>query len=97
HEWTLSADLEENLTQMRGRLSELDGRVATLAEAARLVAEELRSVDGQCQVQRQGVTSLEQTLQGVVRHLAELQHQVQADKAAHLEQMREAARLQNDA
>ena len=28
HEWTLSADLEKNLTQMRVRLSELEGRVA---------------------------------------------------------------------
>ncbi|HLJ91558.1 MAG TPA: chromosome segregation protein SMC [Gemmataceae bacterium] len=97
HEWTLSADLEKNLTQMRARLSELDGRVNALAEAAGLAAQDLRRVDAQCQVHRQGVEALEQELQATVGRLTELQNQVEADKASHLDQMRLAARLQNDA
>jgi chromosome segregation protein len=97
HEWALSADLDKDLAQMRERLSELDVRVTALAEAAALAAEEFRGVDEQCKAQRHGVHVLEQNLQAVLGRLAELQSQVQADKAGHLEQMRQAARLQNDA
>src|SRR5262249_9161313 len=97
HEWTLSADLEKNLTQMRNRLSELDVRVAALAEAAARAAQEPRGVEARCQIQREGVQVLEQEVQAAVRRIAELHSQVQTDKASHLEQMRQAARLQNDA
>jgi chromosome segregation protein len=97
HEWALSADLDKDLTQMRDRLSELDVRVAALADAAALATEEFRGVDEQGKAQRHGVHVLEQELQAVLGRLAQLQSQVQADKASHLEQMREAARLQNDA
>jgi chromosome segregation protein len=97
HEWTLSADLEKNLIQVRVRLCDLDGRLAELAETATRAAEELRSAQTQCQAEAQHVHLLEEQLNEAVRRLAELQSQIQADKTSHLEQMRQAARLQNDA
>jgi chromosome segregation protein len=96
HEWTLSADLEKDLTEMRGRLRELDSRVVALAQAAAVAVAELTNVEAQGLVQRRGVHSLEQELQTTIARLDELQNQVEADKASHLDQMRHAARLQND-
>jgi chromosome segregation protein len=97
HEWTLSADLDRDLVQTRGRLTELNARVATLAEAAGQAALELRGVEGRFQEQRQGVALLEQELHAAVARLAELHEQMNASKTEHLEQMRQAAHLQNDA
>src|SRR5439155_18893437 len=82
---------------MRLRLSELDGRVTALAEAAALAGGELRQVQTHGHSQRQSVAVLEEEAQTSQRRLSELQTQVQADKASHLEQMRQAAHLQNDA
>src|SRR5262249_36116043 len=52
HEHPLSADLETELRQTRARLTELNGRVAALAEAAAHAAEELHGVSVQCDGQR---------------------------------------------
>src|SRR5204862_4455019 len=46
--------------------------------------------------QRQGVHAREDELQHAILRLRLLQTQVQTDKNAHLEQMRRAARFQND-
>ncbi|MCS6850955.1 MAG: chromosome segregation protein SMC [Gemmataceae bacterium] len=97
HERQLVADLEANLAETRGRLSDWASQVATLLEAAAQAAEEIGRVEQQCQVRRQAVRVLEDELKQVVHRLAELQKQVQADKNEHLEQMRLAARWQNDA
>jgi chromosome segregation protein len=96
HEWTLSADLETDLERTRAHLTELNARVAALSAAVAKVAEELAAMEAECEEQRQGVDRQEQELQSVVRRLAALQQQLQADKTEHLEQMRQAARLQND-
>src|SRR5439155_6336620 len=92
----LTADLETDLTGTRRRLTELNGRVAALAEAVASAAAELRDVEGQCLEQRQGVHAREDELQHAILRLRLLQTQVQTDKNAHLEQMRRAARFQND-
>jgi chromosome segregation protein len=97
HEWALSTDLESDLARTRARMTELNARVAALAEAAAAAATELQGVEARCQEQRQGAGALEEQLQAAVVRLGELQNEVQADKADHLEQMRQAARLQNDA
>ena len=97
HEWTLSADLEKNLTQMRAQRNELDERLAVLAEATARAADELGGAERLCQAQAQDVHLLEEQLHEAVRRIGELQSQVQADKVRHLEQMRQAAHLQNDA
>ncbi len=97
HERTLSNDLETDLAATRGRLTELTARVAALSEKAGLAAVELRQVETQGEEQRRRVESLETLLEEAVRRLTDLQTQVQADQAEHLEQMRRAARLHNDA
>jgi chromosome segregation protein len=97
HERALTADLEGELSRTRLALAELDGRVASLADAAEQVTAELRQAEAQSQEQRVGVRAIEDELQRVVLRLAVLQKQVAADQEAHLESMRQAARLQNDA
>jgi chromosome segregation protein len=97
HEWSLSADLDKNLVQMRAQLNELNDRLAVLAQAAAQAAQELGGAEAQCQTQAQNVHILEQQMNEAVRRMVQLQNQIQADKANHLERMRQAARLQNDA
>jgi chromosome segregation protein len=97
HERALSADLEADLARTRAGLTEQAARVAALAEAAARAAAELRGVEAQCQDQRLGVHTLEDELQAIVRRLDDLHKQIQDDKDEHLEQMRRAAHLQNDA
>jgi chromosome segregation protein len=96
-EWALSADLEADLAATRGRMAELTARVAALSEAAAAAAEEVRRAEAKGEEQRQNVRALEEALQAAVSRLEELRGQVQADKAEHLDQMRQAARLHNDA
>ena len=96
HEQSLSADLETDLAASRAKTTELKGRVATLAEAAAQAAGQLQGVETHSHEQRHGVRALEDLLQAAVLRLAELNAQIQTDKAEHLEQMRQAARLHND-
>jgi chromosome segregation protein len=97
HEWSLAADQETELARTRARLIELSTRVTSLSEAVTKARDELRDAEAQGEVKRQAARTLEQELQTAVSRLAELGRQIQADKAEHLEQMRQAARLQNDA
>jgi chromosome segregation protein len=97
HEWTLSADLDADLGRTRARMTELNARVAALAEHVTTATGELQGVDGQCHEQRQRVSTLEEQLQTAQRRLGELQNEVKADKDSHFEQMRQAGKLQNDA
>jgi chromosome segregation protein len=97
HEWSLTGELETELARTRGRLRELNVRVVSLTEAATRAREELQEGETQAEAKRQTARTLDQELQAVVSRLADLNQQIQADKAEHLEQMRQAAHLQNDA
>ena len=97
HEGALSAELEAELTRTRGRLAELNARVAALAESAARARAELGEVEAQSEAQREASRAQEEGLQATVRRLAELTEQVRIDKEGHMEQMRRAALLQNDA
>jgi chromosome segregation protein len=97
HETSLSGELETDLGRMRAALGELSARVAALAEAAGRAAQEWRTADSQCKVQRKTVQTLEEELQAAIHRFAELRSQIEADKNEHVEQMRLLARLQNDA
>lgn len=97
HEWSLSADLEADLTRTRRQMRELNVRVAALAEAASQAATEVRGVEEQCRQQRQDANSLETSLQTTVTELAGLQQQNETNKAQNLELMRQAVKLHNDA
>ncbi len=97
HEGALAADLEADLARTRVRLAELNARVAELAGAAGRALEEVRGVDAQDARQREEARALEEGLQATVARLAALNEQIDADKTEHMEQMRRAALLQNDA
>jgi chromosome segregation protein len=97
HEWALTADLETELGQTRSRMIELSERVSSLDRAAAEAAGELATVEARGQEQATAVKGLEDRLQATILRLADLQQQVQKNKADHLEQMRHAARMQNDA
>ena len=97
HEATLTVDLETELARARRRFTELIGRVAGLAEAAQLSEASLTSANDLASRQRTIVENLEIELRATLARLSELQAQVAFDQVEHLEQMRRAARLENEA
>ncbi|HEV8059620.1 MAG TPA: chromosome segregation protein SMC [Gemmataceae bacterium] len=96
HEATLSSNLQQDLEQMRGRMTELNFRLATLVNAATQATQEVQQAEAACVVRRQEFATHNDALHAAQRGLEELQIEVQATKNEHLEQMRLAARLQND-
>src|SRR5439155_3812940 len=97
HEGSLAGELETEVARARLRLVELTGRVAQLAAAVEHAQDELRQANAQVDLEREHVRGLEQSVQAAAQALGEKRRQVTADKAEHLEQMRRAAHLQNDA
>jgi chromosome segregation protein len=97
HEWSLTGDLETDLASTRARLTELNARVTSLFRAAGGALEELESAEVQGQKQRSIVKALDEQLTEATAKLSELQIQIQADQVEHLEQVRQASRLHNDA
>jgi chromosome segregation protein len=97
HEWSLAADLENDLRTTRAQMSELNARVAALAESAARAADELAGGETQGNEQRRLVLTLETELEATTHRLTELQNQLQNDQAEHLEQTRQAIRLRNEA
>src|SRR5262249_5958749 len=71
-------------------------RVAALAAEAARTAEELAASEAQCYEQRRGVKVLEEDVRTTANRMTVLQHQMNVAKGEHLEQMRQAARFQND-
>jgi chromosome segregation protein len=97
HEWTLADDIEAELVRARQRRAELSRHVAVLAEAAGRVEEELRQVEATCEAQRQDVQEREEQLRATETRLSELRQQVHDEENEHIECMRQAGRLKNDA
>jgi chromosome segregation protein len=97
HEGSLATELETELTSTRSHLTKLGTRLAALTSATSEAAGELRGVEAHGEEQRNTVRALEEQLDATIQRLAELDRQVQQHKADHLEQMRQAGRLQNDA
>jgi chromosome segregation protein len=96
HESTLSADLETELARSRTHAAELQARVATLAAEAARAGAAVGGVEAECAARRQDLSTLEAELRATQERLTELHSEVERDKAGHLDQMRQAARLQND-
>jgi chromosome segregation protein len=97
HEYALTGNLEQELVRLRRQVTELSLHLAALDSGLQTAANGLADAQSQAQTQRQTVGALEEQLQQAQERLHQLQDQVQEDKAEHLEQMRQAARLQNDA
>jgi chromosome segregation protein len=96
HEATLSTDLQKDLEQMRVRMTELNFRLASLVTAAGQAQQELQQAEAASQVRRQELTTCAAELHETQQKLESLHAFVQEAKNEHLEQMRLAARLQND-
>jgi chromosome segregation protein len=97
HERTLSSDLENDLSQLRGQLLELAGRIRSMARAALDAATELNEASTKSRSQSEELSRAETQLKDAVSRVAELKAQIEADKTEHLEQMRQTARMQNEA
>jgi chromosome segregation protein len=96
HERALAGELETDLAATRVRMSELNGRVAGLAASANQAVGDSHAAEVEAHEQQRQMDALESQLRLAIGRLTELQNQVQADQTAHLDQMRQAARLQND-
>ena len=97
HEITLSADLEIELQETRNRLIQLTVHVRSLANTARNAEDALRDVVRQTGEHRDVLRTQDASLQTATARLSELNEQIATDKACHLEEMRRAAHLQNEA
>jgi chromosome segregation protein len=97
HEGSLGTELDAELARLRARAVEITVRVEQLGTAAEQARLELAQAEAQANEQRDQVQRLEATVQGTVRVLADLRSQLTAAKSDHLEQMRRAAHLHNDA
>lgn len=97
HETTLSADLEKELAKVRGQINELTATLTALHRALQAAHGDLTTAQHEAETQQNRAAALEEGLQAIVNRLENVQQQLEIDKAGHLEQMRQAARLQNDA
>jgi chromosome segregation protein len=96
HERSLAAEHEGELGKVRGKLTELQGRVAELADSLARAGGEVRQSEVLALEERQSVRSLEELTRAAGRRVSELAAQLKGDQDEHLEQMRHVARLQND-
>jgi chromosome segregation protein len=97
HERGQADGLEADVADTRRRLAGADDHIAAVTETRAAAEIEWHEVEGQCDAQRAQVEALAERLRDLVTALADLNRQIETDKADHLERMRLAARLQNDA
>ena len=97
HEHGLSIDLDAELRESRRRATVLVGLVQDLGRSVDAAAGELDQAEAHALGHRQQVHELETRLRSTASELARIQHQTATDQAEHLEMMRRAARLQNEA
>ncbi|MEI7687275.1 MAG: chromosome segregation protein SMC, partial [Planctomycetota bacterium] len=97
HERALTADLDAELQTTRTRLTALAGQVRELAAAASQAGAELEAAEAQALSERRDFHALEADLRAAQTLFAQVQQQSAQDKSDHLEMMRKAAHLQNEA
>lgn len=97
HERSTSADVEAELQATRTRLTTLAEQVRELTAAAAQARGELEEAEAVALGQRQEMHALVSELRATESELADVQRQAAQDKSDHLEMMRRAAHLQNEA
>jgi chromosome segregation protein len=97
HERRQAGGLEADVADTGRRLDEADARMVALIEARSAAEAEWQEVEAQCDAQQRRVDAVGDRLRELVSALADLNRQIETDKSDHLERMRLAARLQNDA
>jgi chromosome segregation protein len=95
--WAVAGDLDADLSQSRQQVAALTRHVGALGAAAGQAGDELRVVEASCEEARAAVRRLEEDLRAADDRRAELHARVEREKQEHLDLMRQAARLQNDA
>src|SRR5262249_2232784 len=96
YEATASVELDEELGRTRKRQAESAARAADLESAVARVRSEFTGGAAHADERRARVHEFEQRLHAAEAELTTLREQAEADRAEHLERMREAARFQND-
>src|SRR5262249_2071115 len=97
HERALLADLQTGLSRAQIQLIDLAERVTELGSARKKAADAVLEAERDSAERCQQVAALDSELSATTARLRGLDSQVETDKAEHLEQMRQAARLQNEA
>ena len=97
HEYSLSTDLAKELTRVRAHINELTSHLSGVHKSLKAAHTELSTAQNEANGKQQQAQALEEGLQAIVSRLEEVQRQLESDKTNHLEQMRQAAKLQNDA
>jgi chromosome segregation protein len=96
HERALADEHSGGLLQVRTQICDLRRRLSDTSAALDRETRELGEAESQTQERRQIVRTLESEANAAGRRVAELSSQIKRDQDAHLEQMRQLARLQND-
>jgi chromosome segregation protein len=97
HEWSLAAELTNDRRRTLAQLAEMNSNLALLLQAIARLDADLSGIGAEASTQAERAQSLERDYSAAAAHLAQLHSRITADKNAHLEQMRRAAHLQNDA
>jgi chromosome segregation protein len=97
HGWAQAEELETELSRTRRRLAETTTHAGALSRAALAADGEVQSAEADAAVQRWEVQRLEEEIRELDSRQEALREQVRREKDEHLECMRQAARLQNDA
>jgi chromosome segregation protein len=97
HERALSAELDADLARIHSAMMEITSRVAALFEASQKSAGELAAAQMLAQEQEVTLRLLEEAAQAAIQRVVALNRDMDADKAEHLDRMRQAAQLQNEA
>jgi chromosome segregation protein len=96
HEADLTGELEEELARTRTRWAQSQARLAELTQTVAQAQQERHAAEAQAAVWRQRVQARQRTLEALSQQVATLTRQLEQDKEAHLESMRQLARWQNE-
>jgi chromosome segregation protein len=97
HERAHSAELSAEIARATDQFQTEHARIAETKEAQAIAHREWSSVAEQCGRHREEVARLSELVAALRREQSELQKQIDTDQDAHLEHLRLAARMQNEA
>jgi chromosome segregation protein len=97
HERGQATGLDTDLADTRRAIIEADALIASMIEVRAAAETDWHVVQNQCDAERRDVEALAMRLRDLVAAAGDLRRRIETDQAAHLDQMRLAARHQNDA
>jgi chromosome segregation protein len=97
HQRTQAGQIESEIARTRDQLAGETRRLNDVATACDAALAGLKTTDEQCDRQRSQVNELAATVSSMTAQIAKLQEQIDSDQSDHLERLRLAARMQNEA